>query len=305
MTRGEREAKEVANEQKDTASRFSVPSGKRRSAIALLTDFGAAGFYAGAMKGAVLAADPGAVVIDVTHGIRPYAVAEASFALSAVFEYWAPGTVFVAVVDPGVGGERRNVFVRSRGRAVVCPDNGVVSDVASRFGIDRAYAIDEAAAAAIRRHRPAGRTFLGRDVFAPVAAFLAAGGDDAAIGTPVEDLDRLALPVVEVRDGYVRGESRYADDYGNLLTNVSKDDIARAFGRAPLEEITALIAGGTAVESIGRHFAAGAAGDLMVILDSWDLLEIAVREGSASERFPRERPVVIELSSRSEGTRQG
>jgi hypothetical protein len=273
-----------------------MPEGSRRSAIALLTDFGSSGFYAGAMRGAVLAADPEAVIVDLTHGITPFAVAEASFVLSTVFEFWPPGTVFVAVVDPGVGAERRNIAVRARGRVVVCPDNGIASDVAARFGIDRAVAIEEAAVAAIRKHRARGRTFLGRDVFAPAAAFLAAGGDECRLGAAIGDVRLLPLPGLEVRDGYVRGETRYADDYGNLLTNISGDDIAAAFGETPLAGIRALIDRTATVDGIAECFAQGAPGELMAVLDSWNLLEVAVREGSAADRFPAGRTVVVELS---------
>jgi S-adenosylmethionine hydrolase len=296
MTWAPREAVRMAKVPKHAKPRASIPGGNRRSAIALVTDFGVSGFYAGAMKGAILAADPDAVIVDLTHGIRPFAIAEASFVLSVVFEYWAPGTVFLAVVDPGVGGGRRNIIVRSNDRLVVCPDNGIASDVAERFGIDGARAIDETTVAQLRRHRPRGRTFLGRDVFAPVAAFLAAGGDEASLGIPIGDIRRLALPGIEVRDGYVRGESRYADDYGNLLTNISGDDIARAFGDTPLAGIRALVDRATAVGGIAEYFAEGASGDLKMILDSWNLLEIAVREGRAADRFPPGRPVVVELS---------
>jgi S-adenosylmethionine hydrolase len=286
----------MAKVPKSSKPKASIPGGNRRSAIVLVTDFGVSGFYVGAMKGAILAADPDAVMVDLTHGIRPFAVAEASFVLSAVFEYWAPGTVFLAVVDPGVGGERRNIIVRSNDRLVVCPDNGIASDIAEKFGIDRACAIDETAVAPLRRHRARGRTFLGRDVFAPAAAFLAAGGDEASLGMRIGDVRRLALPGIEVRDGYVRGQSRYADDYGNLLTNISGDDIARAFGDTPLAGIRALVDRATAVDGIAEYFAEGASGELKVILDSWNLLEIAVREGRAADRFPPGRPVSVELS---------
>lgn len=290
------EAANMAKDPKHMEPRSSIPAGNRRSPIVLLTDFGVSSFYVGAMRGAILAADREAVVVDLTHGIRPFAVAEGSFVLSAVFEYWAPGTVFLAVVDPGVGGGRRNILVRSSDRIVVCPDNGITSDIAERFGIDRARAIDETAVAPLRKHRPRGRTFLGRDVFAPVAAFLAAGGDETPLGTEIHDVRRLALPRIEVRDGYVRGESRYADDYGNLLTNISGDDIARAFGDTPLAEIRALIDRATVVDGIAEYFAEGAPGELKAILDSWNLLEIAVKEGSAADRFPPARPVAVELS---------
>jgi hypothetical protein len=263
--------------------------------IALVTDFGASGFYAGAMKGAILAADPDASIVDLTHGIRPFAVAEASFVLSLVFDYWAAGTVFLAVVDPGVGGDRGNLVIESSNRIVVCPDNGLVSDIASKFGVDGAYSIDDDTAASLRKHRPRGRTFLGRDLFAPVAAYLAAGGSVEATGTPVGVFQRLALPKVETRAGYVRGESRYVDDYGSVFTNVTGDELLAAFGDTPLAKIRAIINDSVSVAGVGECFAQGKPGELMVLLDSWNLIEISANRGRAVDRFPAGRPVVVEL----------
>jgi len=267
----------------------------RRSVIVLVTDFGASGFYAGAMKGAILAADPEASIVDLTHGIRPFAVAEASFVLSLVFDYWATGTVFLAVVDPGVGGDRGNLVIKSSNRVVVCPDNGLVSDIAPRFGVDGAYSIDENAAASLRKHRPRGRTFLGRDLFAPVAAYLAAGGGVETVGSPIGDFQRLALPKVETRDGYVRGESRYVDDYGSVFTNVTGDELVAAFGDTPLAKIRATINDSVGVVGVGESFGQGEPGELMVLLNSWNLIEISANRGRAVDRFPPGRPVVVEL----------
>ena len=263
--------------------------------IALVTDFGVSGFYAGAMKGAILAADPDASIVDLTHGIRPFAVAEASFVLSLVFDYWATGTVFLAVVDPGVGGDRANLVVESLSRVVVCPDNGLVSDVASKFGVDRAYSIDETATASLRKHVPQGRTFFGRDLFAPVAAHLAAGGGVAAVGSPIGDFQRLALPKVETRDGYVRGENRYVDDFGSVFTNITGDELLAAFGDTPLAKIRATINDSVGVVGVGESFGQGEPGELMVLLNSWNLIEISANRGRAVDRFAPGRPVVVEL----------
>jgi S-adenosylmethionine hydrolase len=112
----------------------------------------------------------------------------------------------------------------------------------------------------------------------------------------MSDVRRIALPGVEVRDGYVRGESRYADDYGNLITNVSGDDLSAAFGAGSLKGVRALIDRSVEIGGVNEYFSEGARGELEVILDSWNLVEIAAREGSAADRFSPERPVVIELS---------
>ncbi len=261
----------------------------------MLTDFGVDGFYAGAMRGAVLAVDPASVIADLTNGLRPHSVEEGSFVLSTVFMYWPEGTVFLAVVDPGVGGARRNLVALSRGRTIVCPDNGLVSDVAVRYGVEAAYSIDESFAASIRRHRASGRTFLGRDVFGPVAAFLASGGAVEEVGTRSGSFERIALPELDVGAGRLRGRGRYVDVFGNILTNVSGDALRTAFGVSPLAKIRASIDNTYGVSGILETFAQSAPGELAVILDSWDVIEIAVNQGRAADRFPPDRPVTIEL----------
>jgi S-adenosylmethionine hydrolase len=261
----------------------------------MLTDFGVDGFYAGAMKGAVLAVDPVAVIADLTHGLRPHSIDEASFVLSTVFMYWAEGTVFLAVVDPGVGGPRRNLVVVSRGRTIVCPDNGLASDVAARYGVDAAYSIDESFVASIRRHRASGITFLGRDVFGPVAAFLASGGAVESVGAEAGAFERIALPELDVGAGRIRGRSRYVDAFGNILTNISRDALRIAFGASSLAKIRASVNNTHEVRGILESFTQSAPGELAVILDSWDIIEIAVNQGRAYDRFPQERPVEIEL----------
>ncbi len=269
---------------------------RRRSAIALLTDFGRDSFYVGAMKGAMLAVDRDAVIVDLTHRVRPYAVDEASFILSAVFEFWAEGTVFLAAVDPGVGGERLNLAVKSKGRWIVCPDNGLVSDVAARFGAEAVFAVTEDAAGSVRRHRASGRTFLGRDVFGPVAAYLGSGGDISRVGKRIEGFRRIPVPDVEVRDEYIRGRSRHVDDFGNILTNIAGEDIERAFPSASLERMRVSINGAVELEGIKRCFSEEAPGELVVILDSWNLVEISVNRGRAVDRFSVGEPVIVELT---------
>jgi len=248
------------------------------------------------MKGAMLAVDRHAVIADLTHSVRPYAVEEASFILSAVLEFWAKGTVFAAVVDPGVGGERLNLAVQSKGRWIVCPDNGLVSDIAERQGVDAVFAVSEEAAGAVRKHHAFGSTFLGRDVFGPVAAFLASGGDISRVGKKLEGFRRISVPRVEVRDEYIRGRGRYADDFGNILTNISGDDVKRAFPSVPLERMRVSINGAIEVEGIRKCFSEGDTGELVVILDSWNLVEISVNRGRALDRFTDRGPVVVELT---------
>lgn len=271
-------------------------TGEVRSPIVMLTDFGRDSFYVGAMKAAAMAVDPRAAVVDLTHGIRPFAVEEASFALSLVWDLWPEGSVFLVVVDPGVGGERRNIVVEAGRRFFVGPDNGWVSDIAARRGVDAVFSIRDDAIARVRKHRATGRTFLGRDVFAPAAAYIAGGGEPSGIGERVDGCIRLALPKVEVRTGFVRGQERYVDDFGNVLTNITAAVLAQAFADTPLADLRVEINNSIGIDGVTDCFSRGAVGALLAILDSWGVVELSVNQGRAVDRFAALRPVVVEVS---------
>jgi S-adenosylmethionine hydrolase len=268
-----------------------------RAAVVMTTDFGRDSFYVGAMKAAALAVDPRALIIDLTHGVRPFAVDEASFILSLVFDVWKEGTVFLTVVDPDVGGNRQNIIVESSRRYFVGPDNGLVSDIVERFGTGAVFAIAEDEIERFRVSRASGRTFLGRDVFAPAAAFLARGGDPGKIGKPVQAFRRLSLPEVEVREGRVRGQARYVDDFGNVLTNIAGRDLTRAFGDTAFDAMRVNV-GGREILGVVDYFSRGAPGELLAILDSWDLIELSVNRGRAVDRFAPGEPVIVEITRR-------
>jgi len=137
---------------------------KTEAMIAIITDFGYRDFYAGILKAVIARAAPSVRIVDVTHGIVNHAILEAGFVLERVFKYFPEGTVFLAVVDPGVGGSRRNLVFEAGGRFVVAPDNGLISDLAARVEIERCGEILEREIAPYRRHEPSGGTFLGRDI---------------------------------------------------------------------------------------------------------------------------------------------
>ncbi|HEY7515026.1 MAG TPA: SAM-dependent chlorinase/fluorinase, partial [Vicinamibacteria bacterium] len=163
-----------------------------RPIVALLSDFGIRDHYAGAMKGAVLSACPEAEVVDLTHEIEPHDVFGAAFALSAAFQAFPPGTVFLAVVDPGVGTERRGLAAGARGHLFVAPDNGLLTLV---LADGHGASIHEIANTALLPGRVSS-TFHGRDVFAPVAGHLARGGPLAFVGPPTASPVLLPLPEV-------------------------------------------------------------------------------------------------------------
>jgi S-adenosylmethionine hydrolase len=203
--------------------------------------------------------------------------------------------VFVAVVDPGVGGPRRNLVIESRGRFLVAPDNGIASDLDIQFGVDEVYSVTEEAAAEVRKHAAKGRTFLGRDVFGPIAAFLARGGAVRRVGKRAEDFDRIEIPAREIDDGRIRGYGRYVDDFGNILTDVSVEDLAAAFGSFAPESVRVRV-GSIVIESLVESFSEVGTGELASVVNSWNHLEISVNQGSAVERLGASIPMVVDVT---------
>jgi len=271
--------------------------------VAIISDFGAESFYTGVMRSVVMHAAPKSRVVDVTHGIPAHDIAEGSFVLDTVFDYFPAGTVFLVVVDPGVGGTRRNLVVETGERFFVGPDNGLLTEVAERVGRCRAYRIDPAALERFSARRPLGSTFLGRDVFAPAAAAIATGADPAAIGHPVEDgLATLAIPRVTVGPGRVSGRVRHVDVFGNMLTRISCADLDRAFGKSAsaFDRIRATV-GAHDLGTLCRFYGARPAGTMIAVVNSWGLVEISVTGGRAVDRFGDRRRDEVILELRAEG----
>jgi S-adenosylmethionine hydrolase len=250
------------------------------------------------MKGAILAVDPGAVIVDVTHGVTRHAIEEGSFLLSRVWDVFPPGTVFLVVVDPGVGGRRRNMIVTSAGRFFVGPDNGLVTDLEGERGIEGVHVIRTAAVERIRRHRPAGSTFLGRDVFAPVAAALAGGGSPSLLGRRGAAPKRVAVPRVDAGKGAVTGTVRYVDSFGNMLTGISRAHIERGLGRPALERIRVTVDNRVEIRGLRAFFAEGREGELIAILNSWGMVELTVNAGRAIDRFAGLAKVDVRIDAR-------
>ena len=240
----------------------------------LLTDFGLADHYVGVMKGVILSIDPRITVVDLGHDVPPGDIEGGAFALLASYPYFPPGTVHVAVVDPGVGTTRRPVAAAAAGQLFVAPDNGLLSYVLDREPDARVFHLTDE-----RRFRhPVSTTFHGRDVFAPVGAALAAGAAPESLGTEIADPVRLAplRPTAEA-DGTLRGRVLQVDRFGNCVTSFTAHDLAaRADGGFRL------CAGTGEIRELRRHFAGGRPGAPFAIWGSAGFLEIAVDGGSAA-----------------------
>jgi S-adenosylmethionine hydrolase len=262
---------------------------ERTGIIAVVSDFGADSFYVGVMKSALYYAAPECRIVDLTHSIDPFAVAQGSFILDTTFDFLPGGTVLLAVIDPGVGGPRRNLIVEADGQYIVGPDGGLVTDIAARVSSIRSYVIDESTLGRFRATAPVGRTFLGRDVFAPTAGALAAGHTPTDVGVPSQEPPvTFNVPPVRVDDGRVFAPARYVDAFGNILTGITEEHLRAAFGETAPDSIRASI-DGRELGSVCRYYQERPDGSLMAILNSWGRIEVSGSECRAIDGFTGRR----------------
>jgi S-adenosylmethionine hydrolase len=258
-----------------------------RPVIALLTDFGSRDHYAGAMKGVALGLCPDATLVDITHDISPHDVLGGALELAAAYRYFPAGTIFLVVVDPGVGSLRHGIAAEAGGYRFVAPDNGVLTLVFRDAPPKRVVELTE------RRYARAtvSRTFEGRDRFAPAAAWLAKGVELQALGRPMSAWQTLAVPEPVVTGERVAGEVLRVDRFGNLVTNVDRRTFDRVAGGGGIE----ITAGPHAVEKVVATYSEAEPGSVCALFGSTEQLEIAVNGGSAAERLALARgaPVTI------------
>jgi S-adenosylmethionine hydrolase len=242
--------------------------------ITLITDFGTSDGYVGAMKGAitrVAGSRPPPTIVDLAHDIAPGDIAHAAWVAATSTTEVPTGSIHVVVVDPGVGGARRDVIVRARGRWYVGPDNGVFAYVAERCSA--AYAIENERF----RAEHVSRTFHGRDVFAPTAAAIASGEDPTTAGPKVELAGRLPWGPREREIGRIV----HIDRFGNLITDLPE---AEAGGAVNVAGLTLPLVG--TYEDV-------ATGQALAYVGSAGTIEIGVRDGRADQRFLLRRGAVI------------
>lgn len=263
-------------------ARSSTNSRGGAAPIAILTDFGYRDHYVGAMKGVIASIAPGASLIDITHGVPAQSITAGAIALAQTWRFFPPRTVFLVVVDPGVGTARLPVAVQTRaGSRFVGPDNGVLSLALEAAGASRAVELRAP------RYRLAhvSTTFHGRDIFAPAAAHLWRGVQIESFGPALrEGLTRLELPEPREGVGELRGEVLYVDGFGNLVSNIGRDALARFQARFPGMQLSVRIGTGAPIEIL-QAYGDAREGVPLATFGSFELLEIAVRDGSAAQRF--------------------
>jgi hypothetical protein len=246
----------------------------RRPVIALLTDFGTRDHYVGTMKGVMLGVCPDASLVDISHDIPPHDVLAGAFELAASYRYFPKGTIFLVVVDPGVGSTRRGIAVECGDHLFVAPDNGVLSIVFGEVSPRRIVELTEP-----RYALPAiSKTFEGRDRFAPAAAWLATGVELTALGIPADQPVMLRVPRPAVASGGIDGEVVRIDRFGNLMTNIDRRTFAGVASGAPV----VIQIAGRDIARVVSTYAEAAPGELCALFGSSDHLELALNGASAA-----------------------
>jgi hypothetical protein len=248
---------------------------KRSGIVTLITDFGLQAEYAGAVKGAILTINPRCQVVDITHQIPPQDRLRASFVLQNSYAYYPEGTVHLVVVDPGVGTERRPIILERGGHFFVGPDNGVFTGVLSFPGKCRGYEITRQE---FFRSRLSS-TFHGRDLFAPVAGHLSWGVPPSEIGLPSSDFQRVEWPQPKMEKKKWVGQILWADPFGNLITNISRN----AHGAWLGEEKWVIRGKGWKIGSLSKTYGEVESGKPLALFGSSGWLELAVNQSRAQE----------------------
>ncbi len=243
------------------------------------------------LKGVILRIAPNATIVDINHHVAPFDVLDGALSIAAAYRYFPPRTVHLVVVDPGVGTQRRPILVTADQFYFVAPDNGVLSLI-----YDRETAVSVRHITAEHYFlNPASNTFHGRDVFAPVAAWVAKTYQTEAMGDEITDFVRFALPRPKAAGSALKGLVLRVDSFGNLMTNFTAEDLpaaTRADGKIQLQ------VGGKRVEKLAQTFANGGSGEAVAIIGSSGFLEIAVNKSSAARVLGVNRgaEVVLEVS---------
>lgn len=259
-----------------------------KSLIALLTDFGTRDHYVGVMKGVMLSINPDATLVDLSHDLPPHDIAAAAEELASTYRYYPAGTVFLVVIDPGVGSARRGLAAEAGDWRFVAPDNGVLTGVFQDAPPKRVVELTE------RRYaRPTvSRTFEGRDRFAPAAAWLSKGVHLPALGRPLTDYVMLKLPRPTLDGATLSGVVSRIDRFGNVITNMDRKSCERLTDGVGTLRLTV---GGHTIDRIVSTYVEIGADEIAALFGSTDHLECAMRAERAADRLGVRVGDVVEL----------
>ena len=249
-----------------------------RPIVTLTTDFGTTDHFVGAVKGVILDIVPDAAIVDISHAVQAFDVLDGALAISQAYSYFPNGTIHMVVVDPGVGTARRPILASSDGYHFVAPDNGVLSMVYAKE--ERVHVRHITSDHYFRM--PVSNTFHARDIFAPVAAYLAKLVDSHKFGDEIEDYVRFAAPRPKATgDGRMRAVVLKVDRFGNLITNVTPADVPALFMAKP--GAFKIVVGSREITEIRATYAEGSPGEVFGIVGSMGYLEIAANRAAAAQ----------------------
>jgi len=260
----------------------------RRPCITLITDFGRQDHYAGTMKGVILNINPEVQIVDICHETAPYDIFEAAYALLQSYRFFPPDTIHLVVVDPGVGTSRRPILVRAGRYRFVAPDNGVLSLIFTR---EENVQVRHITADHFFLN-PVSNTFHGRDIFAPVAGWLSKGVQEEKFGDPITDYAKLSSPKPKrVSKNLVKGMTLKVDWFGNLVTNISPEDVPELFSENPPP--FKIIINHHEITRLNLAYSMGRPSELFAIVGSSGFIEISTNRGSAAKILNATRGVEV------------
>jgi S-adenosylmethionine hydrolase len=239
--------------------------------IALLTDFGTKDYFVGAMKGVIFTINPETKIVDITHEISPQDIKSAAFTLRACYRNFPRKTIFVTIVDPGVGSNRRAILAETEDYFFIAPDNGLLSFAFEEAESLRVFELTERQFFS----ENVSQTFHGRDIFAPVAAHLSGGVETSRFGREIRDFVRFETAKPQKNsENIIEAEVIHIDRFGNLITNLKSEDLPEKFS---------LEIGGVKIEKLRSYYAEAEKGEIFMILGSAGFLEIASFQNSAED----------------------
>lgn len=240
--------------------------------ITLTTDFGQAGSYAGAVKGVLLGINPKIKIVEITHEISPFNILEGALLLNSFYQFFPRGTIHLVVVDPGVGGKRKGILVRTDNYFFVGPDNGVLSFIYEQEKVREMINLTNSE---YFLGKPSS-TFHARDIFAPVSAYLSLGVKLGEFGSPTQGCYKFKLPDPVYRKDYLMGEIIYIDRFGNLITSISSDLIQE-------RKRVQISIKNKKINHLSQYYEEEKEGKLLALIGSSNFLEIAVNQGNAQK----------------------
>jgi len=262
---------------------FSVSNKDANGLVVMLTDFGSKDFYVGAMKGAMYSIYPDARIDYISHDITKFDIAEGAYTLAKAAAEFPPGTVFVAVVDPGVGTERKAIAIKTKDKKYfVAPDNGLLTLVIEEQSLAELREIKNAA---LTRKGQLSSTFHGRDIFGPVAAHLAKGLAFEKVGPKLENYVKLRGKQAKVIDGRIEGKIDAIDEYGNALTNI-RNPLFNEAGFKEGDVLKIQFDNGSAIKC--KHLTTYGdvpIGEYVGLFSSGGVFEIAINQGNLAEKL--------------------